>query len=199
VTGLLSSGLSGYSLEHSDIGGYTALDNPLFKYHRSKELLLRWIELGAFTTVFRTHEGNIPEVNHQNYSDKETLLHFARFAKVYAAWKPYRMKLVKEASETGLPVLRHAFIHYPDDSEVPGLKYQFMVGPELMVAPVLDPGEDSAEVYLPADKWVHLWTGERYGSAQRGVYETVSAPIGEPAVFYKEDSAEGIRFREDLL
>src|SRR5215216_1880392 len=92
VTGLLSSGLSGYSLEHSDIGGYTALDSPLLKYHRSKELLLRWIELGAFTTVFRTHEGNIPEVNHQIYSDRETLTHFARFARIYTAWKPYRME-----------------------------------------------------------------------------------------------------------
>ena len=60
VTGLLSSGLSGYSLEHSDIGGYTAIDNPLLRYHRSKELLMRWTELGAFTAVFRTHEGNIP-------------------------------------------------------------------------------------------------------------------------------------------
>ena len=74
-------------LEHSDIGGYTALDYPLLKYHRSKELLLRWIERGAFTTVFRTHEGNIPEVNHQIYSDRETLTHFARFAKIYTAWK----------------------------------------------------------------------------------------------------------------
>jgi alpha-glucosidase (family GH31 glycosyl hydrolase) len=198
VTGLLSSGLSGYSLEHSDIGGYTALDNPLLEYHRSKELLLRWIELGAFTTVFRTHEGNIPEVNHQIYSDTETLTHFARFAKIYAAWKPYRMELVKEASETGLPVLRHPFIHYPDDPEVPGLKYQFMVGPEIMVAPVLDPGEDGVVVYLPAGRWVHLWTGERHGSLQRGVRETVSAPIGEPAVFYKKDSAEGTRFGEEL-
>lgn len=75
VTGLLSSGLSGYSLEHSDVGGYTALDNPPFRYHRSKELLMRWIELGAFAAVFRTHEGNIPEVNHQFYSDGETLRH----------------------------------------------------------------------------------------------------------------------------
>ena len=118
VTGLLTSGLSGYSLEHSDIGGYTAIDNPLLRYHRSKELLLRWIELGAFTAVFRTHEGNIPEVNHQFYSDEETLEHFVRFAKIYAAWKPYRMELVKEASETGLPVVRHPFIHYPQDPEV---------------------------------------------------------------------------------
>ena len=198
VTGLLSSGLSGYSLEHSDIGGYTALDNPLFRYHRSKELLLRWIELDAFTTIFRTHEGNIPEVNHQVYSDEKTLEHFVRFAKIYAAWKPYRMALVREASEKGLPVVRHPFVHYPHDLGVLDLNYQFMVGPEIMVAPVLDPGTDTVEVYLPAGGWVHLWTGTAYGSPGRGVRETIPAPIGEPAVFYKEGSEERIRFRTEL-
>src|SRR5215213_1737489 len=198
VTGLLSSGLSGYSLEHSDIGGYTALDNPLLKYHRSKELLMRWTELAAFTVVFRTHEGNRSGVNHQIYSDGETLRHFVRFAEVYAAWEPYRMKLVEEAAETGLPVVRHSFVHYPDDQEVYGLDYQFMVGPEFMVAPVLDPGEDAVEVYLPAGRWVHLWSVKEYGSAQEGVYETVPAPIGEPAVFYKEGSKAGCSFREEL-
>jgi alpha-glucosidase len=198
VTALLSSGLSGYSFEHSDIGGYTAIDNFLLKYHRSKELLMRWIELGAFTVVFRTHEGTRPGVNHQICSDDVTLHQFDRFAKVYAAWKPYRMELVKKASQTGLPVLRHPFIHYPNDPEVLGLTYQYMVGPEFMVAPVLDPGSDSVEIYLPAGKWVHLWTGERHGLPQRGAYETVPAPIGEPAVFYKEGSAEGTRFREEL-
>jgi alpha-glucosidase (family GH31 glycosyl hydrolase) len=164
----------------------------------TKELLLRWIELGAFTTVYRTHEGNIPEVNHQICSDMETLTHFARFAKVYTAWKPYRIELVKEASETGLPVVRHPFIHYPNDPEVPALNYQYMLGSELMVAPVLDPGADAVKVYLPAGKWLHLWTGNRYGSTQRGVYETVSAPIGEPGVFYKEGSKEGTRFSDEL-
>jgi alpha-glucosidase len=170
----------------------------VFRYHRSKELLLRWIELGAFTTVFRTHEGNIPEVNHQIYSDDETLEHFVRFAKIYVAWKPYRMALVREASEKGLPVVRHPFIHYPHDPEVLGLNYQFMVGPELMVAPVLDPDTDTTEVYLPAGSWVHLWTGKIYGFLERGARETVQAPIGEPAVFYKMGSAEGIRFRTEL-
>jgi alpha-glucosidase (family GH31 glycosyl hydrolase) len=198
VTGLLSSGLSGYSLEHSDIGGYTAIDHPLLKYHRSKELLMRWVELCAFTTVFRTHEGNIPEVNHQIYSDEVTLRHFVRFAKIYVAWKPYRMELVKKASETGLPVVRHPFVHYPQDPEVPGLEYQFMVGTEFMVAPVLDPGADAVRVYLPAGRWVHLWSGRRYGSLNKGIYETVGAPIGEPAVFYKEDSDAGRRFKEEL-
>jgi alpha-glucosidase (family GH31 glycosyl hydrolase) len=194
----LSSGLSGYSLEHTDVGGYTAIDSLLLKYHRSKELLLRWIELGAFTTVFRTHEGNIPEVNYQIYSDEETLRHFVRFAKIYVAWKPYRMELVKEASESGLPVVRHPFVHYPHDPEVLHLNYQFMVGTELMVAPVLDPGEDTVKVYLPAGTWTHLWTGKTYGTPERGVYETVPAPIGEPAAFYKEGSDEGRRFSEEL-
>ena len=198
VTGLLSSGLSGYALEHTDIGGYTAIDHPLLKYHRSKELLMRWTELAAFTVVFRTHEGNRPEVNHQIYSDQETLRHFSRFAKVYAAWKPYRMELVREAAETGLPIVRHPFVHYPGDPEVYGLNYQFMVGSEFMVAPVLDPGEETVEVYLPAGRWVHLWSGREYGSPERGIYETVRAPIGEPAVFYEENSEAGPLFREEL-
>jgi alpha-glucosidase len=198
VTGLLSSGLSGYSLEHTDIGGYTAIDNPLLKYHRSKELLMRWVELGAFTAVFRTHEGNRPEVNYQIYSDEETLRHFSRFAKVYAAWEPYRMKLVKEAADTGLPVIRHPFMVYPDDPDVYGLEYQFMVGEDFMVAPVLDAGEDTVEVYLPKGRWVHLWSGNGYGSLETGARERVSAPIGEPAVFYKAGSETGSRFRERL-
>jgi len=79
-----------------------------------------------------------------------------------------------------------------------GIDYQYMVGTELMVAPVLDPGADAVSVYLPAGKWVHLWTGERHGSAQSGVYETIPAPIGEPAVFYKEGSGRGTRFKLEL-
>ncbi|MGH3147717.1 MAG: TIM-barrel domain-containing protein, partial [Rubrobacter sp.] len=189
---------SGYSLQHSEIGGYTAIDSPFLKYHRSKELLMRWTELAAFTVVFRTHEGNRPEVNHQIYSDEETLRHFSRFAEVYAAWEPYRKELVQEAAASGLPVVRHPLVHYPEDPEVYDLRYQFMVGPELMVAPVLDPGKDTVEVYLPAGRWVHLWTGEVHGSLERGVHETVRAPIGEPAVFYKEGSEAGRRFREEL-
>jgi len=198
VTGMLSGGLSGFSLQHSDIGGYTAIDESVFEYHRSEELLKRWTELAAFTAVFRTHEGNRPELNHQFYSDGDTLEHFVRFAKVYAAWEPYRERLVREAAESGLPVVRHPFVHYPRDPAVLELEYQFMVGREFMVAPVLDPGEETAEVYLPAGRWVHLWSGRRYGSRERGTRLTVNAPVGEPAVFFKEDSDAGEAFRLEL-
>ncbi|NMV21931.1 alpha-glucosidase, partial [Vibrio parahaemolyticus] len=78
-----------------------------------------------------------------------TLRHFARLARVYAAWKPYREELVREAAERGLPVVRHPLIHHPEDPVAWGLGRQFMVGPEMLVVPVLDPGRRRVEAYLP--------------------------------------------------
>jgi len=199
VTGLLSSGMSGFSFNHSDIGGYTTITNPIMNYHRSKELLMRWMELNAFTTIYRTHEGNLPDANVQFYTDNETLAQFSRFAKVYAAWAPYRIQLVQEAAQTGLPVVRHPFINYQDDPEVYKISYQqFMVGREFMVVPVLDEGQTQVRAYLPAGEWVHLWSGKKYGDLAKGIYVTVDAPIGKPCVFYRSGSEAGARFADNL-
>jgi alpha-glucosidase len=198
VTGLLSSGISGFSLNHSDIGGYTTISNPLKDYHRSKELLLRWMEMNAFTTVFRTHEGNQPSKNHQFHSDDETLAHFARFSKVFLALKDYRQQLVKEASQTGAPVVRHLFLHYPNDINVYDIvNEQFMLGDQFIVAPVLDPGKDRVELYLPAGEWQHLWTKKRL-VLKVGKKIDIAAPLGKPAVFYKAGSKVGEQLRSDL-
>ena len=199
VTGLLSSGFSGYAFNHSDIGGYTAITNPIMKIHRGKGLLMRWMELSAFTVIYRSHEGNQPEQNYQLYQDEESLAHFARFAKVYAAWGFYRKQLVQEAAESGLPVVRHPFIHYPEDAYLYTLNNeQFMVGTELMVAPVTDPGTNEVSAYLPTGKWVHLWSGQVYGETGRGTTVTVPAPSGQPGVFYKSGSPVGEQFIENL-
>ena len=65
LIGLFNSGLSGYSLGHSDIGGYTAIDTPgIDVYLRNKELLMRWIEMNAFSDpIMRSHPSNIPNKN----------------------------------------------------------------------------------------------------------------------------------------
>jgi alpha-glucosidase (family GH31 glycosyl hydrolase) len=192
VTGLNSGGLSGLAYNHSDIGGYTTITNPLKDYHRSKELLLRWMELNAFTTIFRTHEGNQPENNVQFYSDDETLDAFTRWSKIYAALFEYRKTLVAEAAETGLPVVRHPFIHYPADPQTWKINHQqFMLGPDFMIAPVTDPGADKVTLYLPAGEWVHVWSGQTYTGGQT---VTVTAPIGQPGVFYIKGSAWGEDF-----
>jgi sulfoquinovosidase len=197
VTGLLSSGFSGFSLQHSDIGGYTALRSPVLSYFREKELLLRWIELNAFSTVFRTHEGNRPDDNFQFYSDDEALAHFSRFAKIYEAWGFYRKELVNEASRTGMPVVRHLYFEYPADKNVSELRYEcFMIGSEFLMAPVTDKGATKVRAYLPAGSWRHLWSGKLYSS--KGAWQTFDAPIGKPAVFYKDGSQAGERFRQNL-
>ena len=61
VTGMLSGGVSGIALNHTDIGGYTTINHFIRNYHRSRELFLRWAEFAVFTPFFRTHEGNRPE------------------------------------------------------------------------------------------------------------------------------------------
>lgn len=199
VTGLLSGGISGYSLNHSDIGGYTTITHPIRNYHRSKELFMRWAELNAFSTVYRTHEGNRPAVNHQFHSDQETLTHFVRFAKVYKAWAPLRKRLVQEATTKGHPVARHPFLHYPNNKSFSHMESaQFMLGPSWMVIPVLNPGVRKVKVVLPQGKWVHLWTGKHFGSQQGDMSFHIPAPIGQPPVFYKQGDAYGEAFRNTL-
>ncbi|UCH27399.1 MAG: alpha-glucosidase [Trueperaceae bacterium] len=192
VTGLLSSGFSGFSLQHADIGGFTSIGNPLLRYRRSDELLARWAELAAFTTIFRTHEGLRPAENAQIYDSSESLEHFSAMAKLYAAWEGERSRLVTEAATLGLPVVRHLFLHYSGDPEVLDLDRQFLVGRDLLVAPVLDPGRDRIEVYLPAGSgtWIHLWSGQAFEAGQ-GSWIEVEAPLGRPAAFYRQNSAVG--------
>jgi alpha-glucosidase len=189
VHGLLSSGLSGFAFNHSDIGGYTTINHPLLRIRRSRELLLRWMEFAAFQVVFRTHEGNLPEANHQFYSDPETLSRFSEYAKLFASWKSYRTWLIDEAARSGAPIVRPLFLHYPSDPRAWDLgSREFLVGPDLFVAPVLDPGVERVQAYLPQGRWVHLWSGTVF-EGPRDV--EVAAPIGKPAVFYREGAPVG--------
>jgi alpha-glucosidase len=195
VTGLLTSGISGFSLNHSDIGGYTTITSWLFDRHRSKELLLRWAELNAFTAVFRSHEGNRPGDNHQVYSDDDTLAQFARAARIYAALAPYRQELMVEAEHYGYPLARALWLHYPDDVETYGLRHQFLLGPDLLVAPVLDEGQQEVDFYLPQGQWEHVWTGTVLTQG----WHRVRAPLGEPAIFVRCGSVRAEELTEALL
>jgi alpha-glucosidase len=160
---------------------------------------MRWMELSAFTTIYRTHEGNTPDQNAQFYTDNDTLNQFDRFARVYAAWGFLRQRLVKNAAETGVPVVRPLFLHYPNDPVAwNAAQREFLVGPDLLVAPVLDPGKTSVRAYLPAGSWVHVWSGTAYRSPFQGQWVTVDAPVGQPAVFVKEGAPDGEQFVQNL-
>lgn len=194
--GLINGGFSGIALNHSDTGGYTSLSlQGIAGYEREAEQLQRWTEMNAFTAALRTHEGNQPGVNAQVYSDGRAMDHFARFTRVYRALAPYRRTLFAEAEARGWPVVRHLWLHYPDDPEAATIDDEFLLGSELLVAPIKNKCWTQPwcpydkEVYLPAGEWVHLWSGKVYRQAAAGTRVSVKAPIGEPAVFYRRGSS----------
>ena len=200
VTGLLSGGMSGFSLNHSDIGGYATINFAPFVpvLSRSSELLRRWTEMNAFSVIFRTHEGLGPEINAQVYSDAASVQHFSKWAKIYKAWFFYRRQLVQEAAETGLPVVRHPIIHFPEEMEFYDLSYQqFMLGSEFMIAPVTEEGETQTDIYLPAGNWVNLWTGEEMNTD--GELITVTDIPDRPAVFYLSGSTVAQQFIQNMM
>lgn len=134
IPAALSLAMSGHGLHHSDIGGYTTL----FEMKRSKELLLRWCDFSAFTPMMRTHEGNRPGDNWQFDGDAETIAHFARMTTIFTTLKPYIKQAVAQNARTGLPVMRPLFLHYEDEPRAYTLKYQYLFGRDLLVAPVYE-------------------------------------------------------------
>ena len=134
-----------------------------------------------------------PAISAQFDTDAETLAHFARMAKIYKALAFYRKQLVEEAARSGHPVVRHPFLLFPDDANTYSLRYQFMYGTEFMVAPVLDPGITSVDMYLPKGNWVNLWTGESL-NLNHGEWTKAPAPLGKPVVFYKQGSQIAAQF-----
>lgn len=195
VTIMAHMGLSGYAHSHSDIGGYTdTLTYQNYNLTRSTELLGRWGELAAVSSpVFRSHEGNIPEVNAQFYSNASTYEYYAYNARMFVALAPYRRKVLREeCAMKGWPLLRAPVMYHPADLRAREISYQsFYLGPSLYVAPVLDPGVLEVLVYLPGEDttaFTHVWSGRRYSGGQE---VSVAAPYGQPAVFVV-GGAEGL-------
>ena len=182
IPAALSSGLSGMGLHHSDIGGYTSLHG----LKRTKELFMRWADMAAFTPVMRTHEGNRPGDNFQFYDDEQTMKHLAKMVSIFVALKPYMQALVELNSAKGIPVQRPLFMHYENDEQCYDQQYQYLLGEDLLVAPVHQQNVTQWRVYLPkGDEWLHLPTSEKYSGGQ---FINVSADIGKPPVFSRVGS-----------
>ena len=201
VIGLMSSGLSGISLNHGDIGGYISTNAPkipfnipFIGYARKPELLKRWIEMYAFTAMFRTHEGNQPTRHIQVDSNEDVLKQFAFFSRVYKELAPYRRGLFREAAEQGLPVVRHPWLVFPEDPVSLSLRWQFYMGDDVLVAPVLDPKTSVVSVYFPKGTWKRLSIGEDVES--EGEWREVAAPLGNPAVYFSSESEHAELFED---
>jgi alpha-D-xyloside xylohydrolase len=162
LRGGLSLGLSGFGFWSHDIGGFEGSPPPsLFK---------RWIAFGLLSSHSRLHGSNSCRVPW--HVDDESVEVCRFFAKLKRSLRPYLLKCAEEAYEAGVPLLRAMFLEFPRDPACVCLDRQFMLGPNLLVAPVFSE-DNQVEYYLPDGSWEHLldkrketggrWLRETYG------------------------------------
>ena len=86
---------------------------------------------------------------------------------------------------TGLPAQRALFLHYPQNPALWTVQDQYLYGADLLVAPVIEEGAVERDIVLPGDTpWRHVWSGEDFAPGAH----RITAPIGDPPVFYKSES-----------
>lgn len=168
LTGMLTGGVSGFTLIHGDIGGYVTL--PVPGVGRTQEMMIRWIQLMAFSSCMRTHEGTLPKKVVQAYSDEQVLAILKKYGRVFVALKEKRREILREATESGIPLMRPMYLEFPEAQGVYAIEDQFMYGDSVLVAPVLWGNVDSIQVYFPkiderrrkeaGGFWVSLVSGE---------------------------------------
>jgi alpha-glucosidase (family GH31 glycosyl hydrolase) len=195
VTSGLGMGLSGVSRWGSDIGGYFSLLGPQL----TDELLIRWVQLGAVSGVMRTERDGsaIPAYTRPQVEDPDQIDNWRRYTKLRTQLYPYIAGADLEYEHSGLPIMRHLVLAYPDDDAAADRDDEFLFGPDLLVAPVLTPGATTREAYLPAGSWVDFWRAVQFSSADGafvlrdanvlagGGVQTVPAPLEELPLFVR--------------
>ncbi|MBR6314437.1 MAG: alpha-glucosidase [Clostridia bacterium] len=184
IPAMLSLTCCGFGLSHSDIGGYTTFYN----LKRSEELFMRWCEMNAFSPLLRGHEGLNPDLNAQFDASETVLRHGKYMSENHAKLKDYLMAAERYNSETGVGVVRPLFFYY-DEPRAYSELHEYLLGRDILVAPVLKQGAITREVYLPEDKWIHAPTGRAFG----GGVHAVEAPVGQIPVFYRADADDSVK------
>lgn len=178
TTDMLSRGATGSYGYNTDIGGY-------FDFHvgaASAELYTRWSFWAALSPVFRVHNSSSNGVRMPWFYGKETLEHWRKAAELHLKAAPLIMRLWQEAQTTGVPPVRGLWVEYPKDKRARQEDQQWMLGPNVLVAPVVEQGAKTRDVYLPKGCWRHVESGTQF-EGPRDV--TVSAPIDSLPYFFK--------------
>ncbi len=194
----LTAGAAGVVYWGWDLAGFSG-DIP------SAELYIRSLQASTFVPIMQYHS----EFNHhrtpsrdrtpwniaERTGDDRVLALSKRFIMLREALAPYLERSARETIATDRPLMRPLFFDWPDDPEVWNAPTQWMLGPDLMVAPVLEKGAERARVYLPEGDWIDVWTGE---STSGGQTIDVDVPIDRIPVFARAGAADELLgvFRE---
>lgn len=172
---LVNMGLSGEPMVGTDIGGFADAPTP--------ELYGRWLQAAALTPLMRSHtQSGTPEQDPMAYGP-EWLEINRRAIELRYQFMPYLYMLLEESSRTGLPMMRPMWLDFREDVRTYLIEDQFMVGRDLLVAPVVAEGATSRKVYFPAGTaWCDWYTGERH---EGGREVEVKAPLDRLPLFVR--------------
>lgn len=168
-------GISGFSFVGNDVSGF-GLDS-------SEELFIRWMEMGPFIPIFRNHSNM--------YTRRQEPWAFGPRAEKIAKKSielryellPYIYDLYYISHKEGLPIFRPMIMEYEKDMNLLNMREQFMLGENMLVAPVLYEVERSKTVYLPKGSWFNYFTMEKL---QGGKWYKLPCELDEILVFVKE-------------
>jgi alpha-D-xyloside xylohydrolase len=153
LRGGLSLGLSGFTFWSHDMGGFFG--------DKAEELYRRWVPFGMLSSHSRSH-GQPPKEPWDfgpAFQDD-----YRRAVELKYRLMPYVYAQARDASQRGLPMLRALFVEYPDDPGAWEVEDEYLLGSELLVAPLLEAGATGRHVYLPGGRWIDYQTGRGYAA-----------------------------------
>ena len=172
---LMNLGLSGMAFCGTDVGG--------FGHDCTPELLSRWVQVGAFTPLFRNHSTIGSREQEPWAFDKTTEDINRKYIKLRYKLIPYLYDMMYKCEETGEPIIRPLLFNYQNDRKTYEINDEFNFGDSILVAPVVEQGARHKLVYLPeGDNWIDYWTGEEYKGGQ---YIIKEAPLDICPIFVK--------------
>ena len=194
ITAGLNTALSGLPWWCADIGGFHGGDpaDPAYQ-----EVMVRWFQFGAFSPLFRMHGHRDPRTplgrditggpnEVWSYGERAYGI-MADYLALRERLRPYLQQQMETAARSGLPPMRALFLEFPGDPLAWEVADQFLLGPDLLVAPVLEAGADNRHVYLPEGaRWTCAWTGQDYPG---GRTHQVPAPLERIPLFLRDDAA----------
>lgn len=177
VPQLCNLGMSGMPFAGTDLGGFGA--------DTTEELLLRWVQVGCFSPLFRNHSamGSRPQEPWQ-FGERAVEI-YRKYVKLRYHWIPYLYDLFWEEERTGTPIMRPLVYHYEKDPVAQTCNDEFLFGERILVAPVLTQGISKRMVYLPTGEWYDYWNGEKLSGESWIIRD---APIDVCPIYVKTGS-----------
>ncbi|WP_175773433.1 TIM-barrel domain-containing protein [Paraburkholderia phenazinium] len=183
----LGLAMSGVSNSGHDIGGFSGpAPDP--------ELFARWVAFGIFLPRFSIHSWNDDGTINEPWMHPEVTPQITALIKLRYRLIPYLYALLWQSHSAYEPVLRPLFAEFPHDPRCLVDGDDMMLGSQMLVAPVVEAGQSTRDVHLPAgSRWISYWSGASFDGGQT---VTLPAPFEQPVILLREGAVIPLNIAE---